>query len=81
MPDLRRRYRRLTESHLPTRVIAHLSVVSLVIVASAAGIAQAQVSGLNSTTSARVESGFPSIVSAVRGAAEDSPASTPSVHT
>ncbi len=81
LPDLRRRYRRFTESHLPTRVIAHLSVVSLVIVASAAGIAQAQGSGLNATTSTRVETGFPSIVSAVRGAAADSPAPTPSVYT
>ncbi|MDQ3149023.1 MAG: peptidoglycan DD-metalloendopeptidase family protein [Chloroflexota bacterium] len=81
MPDLRRRYRRFTESHLPTRVIAHLSVVSLVIVASAAGIAQAQGSGSNATTSTRVETGFPSIVSAARGAAADSPAPTPSVYT
>ncbi len=79
MPYLRRRQRRLTESHLPTRVIAHLSVVSLVIVASAAGIAQAQGSGTNINRD-RVETGFPSIVSTVRGAATDSTLSPPSVY-
>ena len=38
MPDPRRLYRRLTNSSLPTRVIAHLSVVSLVAVAGFAGL-------------------------------------------
>jgi murein DD-endopeptidase MepM/ murein hydrolase activator NlpD len=38
LPDPRRLYRRLTNSTLPTRVIAHLSVVSLVAVAGLAGI-------------------------------------------
>ncbi len=79
MPDLRRLYRRFTESHLPTRVIAHLSVVSLVVLASAAGFAQAQSSGTPSADP-RVETGFPSIVSSVRGAGSVSPTSTPAVY-
>jgi murein DD-endopeptidase MepM/ murein hydrolase activator NlpD len=37
LPDPRRLYRRLTNSSLPTRVIAHLSVVSLVAAAGFAG--------------------------------------------
>lgn len=79
MPQLRRLYRRFTESHLPTRMIAHLSVVSLVTIASAAGIAQAQSSG-SDPGEERVASGFPSIVSAARGAANETPDSTPSVY-
>ena len=79
MPNLRRLYRRLTESPLPTRMIAHLSVVSLVTIASAAGIAQAQGKGSPSADRG-VESGFPSIVSAARGAANESPTSTPSIY-
>jgi murein DD-endopeptidase MepM/ murein hydrolase activator NlpD len=76
--DLRRRYRRFTESHLPTRVVAHLSVVSLVALASAAGIAQAQGSG-GTTTDTRAQTGFPSIVSAVRAVGAESPVSSASV--
>lgn len=60
-------------------MIAHLSVVSLVIVASAAGIAQAQGDG-SIPSAARPETGFPSIVSAVRGVTAESPTSTPSVY-
>jgi murein DD-endopeptidase MepM/ murein hydrolase activator NlpD len=60
-------------------MIAHLSVVSLVILASAGGIAQAQGGGSTSSDE-RVETGFPSIVSAVRGAGNESPVSTPSVY-
>jgi murein DD-endopeptidase MepM/ murein hydrolase activator NlpD len=82
LPDLRRPYRRFTQSHLPTRIVAHLSVVSLVALASAAGFAQAQGSGsTTSPTTDRVESGFPSIVSTVRAGAADAPTSTPSTHT
>ena len=77
MPDLRRRYRRFTESHLPTRVIAHLSVVSLVALASAAGVAQAPGSG-GTTANARAQ--FPSIVSTVRAGGVESPVSSASVY-
>jgi murein DD-endopeptidase MepM/ murein hydrolase activator NlpD len=38
LPDPRRLYRRITSSTLPTRVIAHLSVVSLVAAAGFAGL-------------------------------------------
>ena len=78
MPDLRRLYRRFTDSRLPTRMIAHVSVVSLVAVASAAGIAQAQ--GTGTADEPRVEAGFPLIVSTVRGAAVESTPSTSSVY-
>ena len=77
---MRRLYRRFTDSHLPTRLIAHLSVVSLVALASAAGISQAHGSGPTSADSG-VEVGFPSIVSAARGAGVETAASTPSVYT
>jgi murein DD-endopeptidase MepM/ murein hydrolase activator NlpD len=77
LPDLRRRYRRFTESHLPTRVVAHLSVVSLVALASAAGVAQAQGSG-DSAAQSRAQ--FPQIVSAVRAGDVESPVSTTSVY-
>ena len=79
MLDLRRRYRRFTESHLPTRVVAHLTVVSLVALASAAGIAQAQGSG-GTTTDPRAQTGFPSIVSTVRAGGAEPSASTSSVY-
>ena len=78
MLDLRRRYRRFPESHLPTRVVAHLSVVSLVALASAAGIAQAQGSGAT-TTDPDAQTGFPSIVSTVRAGGAESPVSSASV--
>lgn len=79
MPKLRRLYRRFTESHLPTRVVAHLSVVSLVALASAAGIAQAQGSG-STSADARSETGFPSIVSTVLAGGAESAISTPSTY-
>ncbi len=65
MPDPRRLYRRVTESNLPTRVIAHISVVSLVAVASLAGLNQAQSSGTSDGSS-----NFLALVQSVRGAAE-----------
>ena len=77
MPNLRRLYRRFTESHLPTRVVAHLSVVSLVALASAAGLAQAHGSG-GTSGDPRAETGFPSIVSTARAGGTESPSSTPS---
>ena len=61
-------------------MIAHLSVVSLVALASAAGIAQAQSSDSTPSADARVETGFPSIVSSVRGAGSPSPTSAPAVY-
>jgi len=79
LPDLRRLYRRVTQSALPTRVIAHLTVVSLVALASAAGIAQAQGDGSTSTDS-RAETGFPSIVSSVRAGGDETATATPSVY-
>ena len=68
MPDPRRLYRRVTESNLPTRVIAHLSVVSLVVVASLAGLSTTQ-----STGSVAPESDFLALVQQVRGADEPTP--------
>ena len=79
MPYLRRVFRRFSESQMPTRMVAHLSVVGLVTLASAAGIAQAQGTG-GTPTAARVDPGFPTFVSSVRGAAGDSVASTPSIY-
>ena len=68
MPDLRRPYRRFTDSPLPTRVFAHLTVVSLVVLASATGFAHAQGGG-DAIPDARAGAGFPSIVTAVHAAA------------
>lgn len=67
MPDPRRLYRRITDSNLPTRVIAHISVVSLVVAASAASYAGAQGHDGAGPSS---DPGFLSLVSSVRGAAE-----------
>ena len=67
MPDPRRLYRRITESSLPTRVIAHLSVVSLVAVASLTGLSQTPAAG-------EPTSDFLALVQQARGAA-DQPAS------
>ncbi|MGH2381838.1 MAG: murein hydrolase activator EnvC family protein [Candidatus Limnocylindria bacterium] len=61
-------------------MIAHLSVVSLVTLAAAAGIAQAQGNGSPTSSDARVETGFPTIVSAVRGVTAEAVTSTSSVH-
>jgi murein DD-endopeptidase MepM/ murein hydrolase activator NlpD len=67
LPDPSRLYRRITESNVPTRVIAHLSVVSLVVAASVAGLAGAQGTDGSGPTS---DPGFLSLVSSVRGAAD-----------
>jgi murein DD-endopeptidase MepM/ murein hydrolase activator NlpD len=75
---LRRLYRRFTESHLPTRVVAHLSVVSLVALASAAGLAQAQTSGASSSDT-RAETGF-QFISTVHAGGAESEASTSSTY-
>jgi murein DD-endopeptidase MepM/ murein hydrolase activator NlpD len=66
LPDPRRLIRRVTESNLPTRVIAHLSVVSLVAVAAFTGLGQASDAGTP-------ESEFLSLVQQARGAAEQTP--------
>lgn len=63
MPDPRRLYRRITESNLPTRVIAHLTVVSLVAAASLTGLSQAPAVGEG-------DSDFLALVQRARGAAE-----------
>ena len=57
-------------------MLAHVSVVSLVAVAAAAGIAQAQE---GASDEPRTESGFALIVSTVRGAAVDSTPTTDTV--
>ncbi len=69
MPDPSRLYRRITESNVPSRVIAHLSVVSLVVAASVAGLAGTQGTDGSGPTP---DPGFLSLVSSVRGAAEAS---------
>ena len=68
MPDPRRFYRRITESSLPTRVIAHISVVSLVAVASLAGFEQTQAPG-----GTEPGTDFLALVQSVRGAGEQTP--------
>lgn len=68
MPDPRRLYRRITESNVPTRVVAHLSVVSLVAAASLAGVAQAQTPGASGDDVA--DSNFLPFVQSVRGAGD-----------
>jgi murein DD-endopeptidase MepM/ murein hydrolase activator NlpD len=62
LPDPRRLYRRITASNLPTRLVSHLTVVSLVAVAMMAGLATQQADGPD----AGVDTGF--FVSSVRGA-------------
>ncbi len=79
MPDSRRLYRRFTDSPLPTRVVAHLTVVSLVALASATGFAHAQ-GGEGPVPDARAGAGFPSIVSAVHAAAAPAPAASVQVY-
>jgi murein DD-endopeptidase MepM/ murein hydrolase activator NlpD len=66
LPDPSRLYRRVTESNVPTRVIAHLSVVALVIAASVAGFSNTQGHDGAGPSSGR---DFISLVSSVRGAA------------
>ncbi|HUH16562.1 MAG TPA: M23 family metallopeptidase [Methylomirabilota bacterium] len=69
LPNPRRLYRRITDSQLPTRLIAHFTVVSLVGFASLAGLAHHQA---ETSDSVFPESGF--LVSSVRGAAEQAAA-------
>ena len=69
MPDPRRLIGRITESNLPTRLIAHVSVVSLVVATSLAGLSQTQ-----GSPNAETSGDFLAIVQSVRGAA-DQPAS------
>jgi murein DD-endopeptidase MepM/ murein hydrolase activator NlpD len=64
LPDPRRIYRRITQSNVPTRVIAHLTVVSLVVFAAAAGFSQTQ-----GTQSGEHFTGSAPFVTSVRGAA------------
>ena len=66
MPDPSRLYRRITESNVPTRVIAHLSVVSLVVAASLAGFSSTQG---HDGAGPSADRSFLSLVSSVRGAA------------
>ena len=64
MPDPRRIYSRITQSNVPTRVIAHLTVVSLVVFAAAAGFSQTQ-----GTQPGEHFTGSAPFVTSVRGAA------------
>jgi len=73
LPDPRRLYRRITESNVPTRVIAHLSVVSLVAAASLAGFAQTQAQTIGASVGQIAESNFLPFVQSVRGAADQAP--------
>jgi murein DD-endopeptidase MepM/ murein hydrolase activator NlpD len=70
LPDLRRLYRRFTDSPLPTRVVAHLTVVSLVALASATGFSHAQDGGETARDAQTSAGGFPYLITAVRAAAE-----------
>jgi murein DD-endopeptidase MepM/ murein hydrolase activator NlpD len=74
LPDPRRPFRRLVESTLPTRLIAHLTVVTLVVAASLVGISQADGAG---SASAIDDTAF-SLVSQVRGAADATQTQAPS---
>jgi murein DD-endopeptidase MepM/ murein hydrolase activator NlpD len=67
LPDPARLYRRITTSTFPTRMIAHLSVVSLVVAAVVSGVSTA-----NGNDGAHFSSdpGFISLISQARGAAE-----------
>jgi murein DD-endopeptidase MepM/ murein hydrolase activator NlpD len=67
LPDPRRIYRRLADSALPARLIAHLSVVALVAVASLLGIG---------ATSGSSGESFLNLVSSVRGAADQATANS-----
>jgi murein DD-endopeptidase MepM/ murein hydrolase activator NlpD len=66
LPDPSRLYRRVTESNVPTRVIAHLSVVTLVVAASFAGFSST--SGHDGAGPSTDRSFLP-LISSVRGAA------------
>ncbi len=73
MPDPRRLFGRVTESQLPTRLIAHISVVSLVVVTSLAGLSQTQ-----GSPNAEAPDDFLAIVQSVRGAADQPSSIEPS---
>lgn len=64
MPNPRRIFRRIADSALPGRLIAHLSVVALVAVASFAGVSAASAEPSSGGTS------FLNLVSSVRGAGD-----------
>ena len=72
MPDLRRLYRRFTDSPLPTRFVAHLSVVSLVALATVNGLSQAGGGG-DPVADARADVAFAAIVPSVHAAGLPSP--------
>lgn len=74
MPDPRRPFRRLAESTLPTRLIAHLTVVTLVVAASLVGISQTDGAG---SATAIDQTAF-GLVSQVRGAADATQTQAPS---
>lgn len=67
MPNPRRIFRRIADSALPGRLIAHLSVVALVAVASFAGVSAASAEPSTDGT------GFLNLVSSVRGAGDQPP--------
>ena len=69
---MRRHYRRFTDSPLPTRFVAHLSVVSLVVLATASGLAQASGGG-DPISNARAEVAFPAFVPSVHAAGLPTP--------
>lgn len=72
LPDPRRLYRRITASSLPTRLVSHLAVLSLVVVAATAGLAQGQT---DAGSTAGTGTGF--FVTAVRGAHDGIPTPGP----
>jgi hypothetical protein len=65
LPDPRRLYRRVTQSSMPTRLIAHVSVLSLVAVATLIGLGQVQPAATVAGTD------FFSLIQQVRGAADE----------
>ena len=79
MPDLRRLTRRLTESPLPTRLVAHLFVVSLLVAASATGFTS-RPAGETQLASQRADTAFAGLVTTVLAAPEAQPASSPEVY-
>ena len=72
LPDPRPLYRRITASAIPTRLVSHLVVLSLVVVAATAGLAQTRA---DAGSTAGESTGF--FVTAVRGA-NDGPSPAPS---
>lgn len=66
LPDPRRLFRRVTQSQLPTRLIAHLSVLSLVAAASVAGLGHVQQNGGTGGN----DGTFGTLIQPVRGAGD-----------